>query len=79
MLWALCGRISNYGDNGPLGYVLSSCGSQSQDFCTFIRFDLSLLWWEWFGFGILEDVHAGVVVRPVQVEFGQGRQASAGR
>ena len=35
--------------------------------------------WEWFGFGILVDVHAGVVVRPVQVEFGQGRQASAGR
>ena len=43
MLWALCGRISNYGDNGPLGYVLSSCGSRSQDFCTFIKFHLSLL------------------------------------
>ena len=42
MLWALCGRISNYGDNGPLGYVLSSCGSRSQDFCTFIKEELDL-------------------------------------
>ena len=36
MLWALCGRISNYGDNGPLGYGLSCCDGHCFDLHTFV-------------------------------------------
>ena len=44
MLWYLCCRISNYGDNGPLGYGLSCHGGHWSDPRTFIHFHLGVLW-----------------------------------
>ena len=43
MLWYLCYRISNYGDNGPLGYGCSCHGGHWSDPHTFIHFHLGVL------------------------------------
>ena len=43
MLWSRSCRISNWGDNGPLGYGLSCCSGHCSDTFSFIHFHLNVL------------------------------------